>query len=214
MFTVKNRILWCNFFYGFSYKNEPMQQTGSNINVSAFALEHELVEKAKGNPEHFRPLYNKYYESILRFVYQRTNDKETAYDITAHVFLKAMQSLKQYSFKGLPFSSWLYRIARNEVVDYYRQSNQTRSISIDRTGLGNILSDSDYIDKEEHIQLILNELKTLNADEMQIIEMKYFEKRQFKEIAEILDISETNAKVRAHRIIEKLRKSLMKKILL
>ena len=48
---------------------------------------------------------------------------------------------------------------------------------------------------------------------MQMIEMKYFEKRQFKEIAEILDITETNAKVKAHRIIEKLRKTLMDKII-
>ena len=190
-----------------------MQQTGSNINAAVHATEHVLVENAKKNPEAFRPLYNKYYEPILRFVYQRCNDKEIAYDITAQVFLKAMQNLKQYSYKGLPFSSWLYRIARNEVIDFYRQKKSSRIVSIDKTGIGNILSDTDCGEKEEYIKMILLELKTLTDDEMQIIEMKYFEKRQFKEIAEILDISETNAKVKAHRIIEKLRKTLMKKIL-
>lgn len=191
-----------------------MQQATSHINnVQANLNEHQLVERAKQNPAAFSPLYEKYYEPILRFVYQRCSDKETAYDITAHVFLKAMQSLKNYTFKGLPFSSWLYRIARNEVIDFHRQKPHERAVSIDKTGLGNILSEADDSLKEEHIQLILKELKTLSEDEMQIIEMKYFEKRQFKEIAEILDITETNAKVRAHRIIEKLRKSLMEKIL-
>lgn len=191
-----------------------MQQPGSYNSIdSVHVTEHEWVEKAKSNPEAFRLLYNKYYEPILRFVYQRCADKETAYDITAHVFLKAMQNLKQYSYKGLPFSSWLYRIARNEVIDFFRQSKNMRVVSIDYTGLSNILHEADYAEKEEHIQIILKELKTLTDDEMQIIEMKYFEKRQFKEIAEILEISETNAKVKAHRIIEKLRKSLMKKIL-
>lgn len=196
------------------YKFNQMQHATANINnVQANLNEHQLVERAKENPAAFSPLYEKYYEPILRFVYQRCSDKETAYDITAHVFLKAMQSLKNYTFKGLPFSSWLYRIARNEVIDFHRQKPHERAVSIDKTGLGNILQDTDDSLKEEHIQLILKELKTLSEEEMQIIEMKYFEKRQFKEIAEILDITETNAKVRAHRIIEKLRKSLMEKIL-
>ncbi|HYG51522.1 MAG TPA: sigma-70 family RNA polymerase sigma factor [Flavobacteriales bacterium] len=191
-----------------------MQQATAHINnVQANLNEHQLVERAKQNPAAFSPLYEKYYEPILRFVYQRCSDKETAYDITAHVFLKAMQNLKNYTFKGLPFSSWLYRIARNEVIDHHRQKPHERAVSIDKTGLVNILHETDDSLKEEHIQLILKELKTLSEDEMQIIEMKYFEKRQFREIAEILDITETNAKVRAHRIIEKLRKSLMEKIL-
>lgn len=191
-----------------------MQQTPFNISPNEVHMnEYQLVEKAKASPEAFRPLYEKYYEPILRFVYQRCSDKETAYDITAHVFLKALQNLKNYTFKGLPFSSWLYRIARNEVIDHHRQKPHTRGVSIDRTGLGNILTDTDNSDKEEYIQMILKELKNLSEDEMQIIEMKYFEKRQFREIAEILDITETNAKVKAHRIIEKLRKTLMEKIL-
>lgn len=190
-----------------------MQQTSPHISYESNLNEFQLVERAKQNPEAFKPLYEKYYEPILRFVYQRCTDKEIAYDITSHVFLKAMQSIKNYTFKGLPFSSWLYRIARNEVIDHHRQKPNERAVSIDRTGLSNILHDSDSGEKEEYIQLILKELKTLSEDEMQIIEMKYFEKRQFKEIAEILDITETNAKVKAHRIIEKLRKSIMEKII-
>ena len=191
-----------------------MQQTSiNNLNAQAHVHEHQLVERAKLNPAAFSPLYEKYYEPILRFVYQRCSDKEIAYDITSHVFLKALQSLKNYTFKGLPFSSWLYRIARNEVIDFHRQKPHERAVSIDRTGLVNILQEADDTVKEENIQLILRELKNLSEEEMQMIEMKYFEKRQFKEIAEILDITETNAKVKAHRIIEKLRKTLMDKII-
>lgn len=190
-----------------------MQQTLTNTGLQPHITEHQQVERAQADPQAFKPLYEKYYEPILRFVYQRCSDKETAYDITAHVFLKAMQNLKNYTYKGLPFSSWLYRIARNEVIDHHRQKPHERAVSLDRSGLGNILQDTESADKEEYIQLILKELKGLSEDEMQMIEMKYFEKRQFKEIAEILDITETNAKVRAHRIIEKLRKSLMEKII-
>lgn len=196
------------------YNDNQMQQTPFNISPTEVHMsEYQLVEKAKANPEAFKPLYEKYYEPILRFVYQRCSDRETAYDITAHVFLKALQNLKNYTFKGLPFSSWLYRIARNEVIDHHRQRPNDRAVSIDRTGIGNILTETDNSEKEEHIALILAELKNLSEEEMQMIEMKYFEKRQFREIAEILDITETNAKVKAHRIIEKLRKKLMEKIL-
>ena len=77
--------------------------------------EYEVVLQAKSDPEKFRSLYDTYYEPIFRFVYQRLENKDLAFDTTSQVFLKALTNLHKYEFKGVPFASWLYRIARSEV---------------------------------------------------------------------------------------------------
>ena len=80
-------------------------------------LEEELswILRAQKNPESFGPLYKKYHEQIFRYIYQRMNDEELAFDITSQVFIKAMTNLHKYEYRGVPFASWLYRIAKSEL---------------------------------------------------------------------------------------------------
>jgi RNA polymerase sigma-70 factor (ECF subfamily) len=80
-----------------------------------------LVLAAQQDPREFEPLYSKYYEPILRFVYKRLDTKSEAYDVTSQVFLSALQNLSKYEDRGFPFSSWLYRIAINELNQFFRK---------------------------------------------------------------------------------------------
>ncbi|MES2837955.1 MAG: sigma-70 family RNA polymerase sigma factor [Bacteroidota bacterium] len=170
------------------------------------------VQKAKEHPAHFEALYNKYYEQILKYVYQRVESKEEAYDITAQVFTKAMLHLSNYEFKGLPFSAWLYRIAANELNMLFRKNKVQHVINADINSLHQIKEEIHFNeDDEEKINLILSEISNLNEDEIQLIEMRFFEKRSFKEISEILDITENNAKVKTYRVLDKLKEKLLKK---
>lgn len=170
------------------------------------------VQKAKEHPAHFEALYNKYYEQILKYVYQRVESKEEAYDITAQVFTKAMLHLSNYEFKGLPFSAWLYRIAANELNMLFRKNKVQHVINADINSLHQIKEEINFNeDDEEKINLILSEISNLNEDEIQLIEMRFFEKRSFKEISEILDITENNAKVKTYRVLDKLKEKLLKK---
>lgn len=170
------------------------------------------VQKAKEHPAHFEVLYNKYYEQILKYVYQRVESKEEAYDITAQVFTKAMLHLCNYEFKGLPFSAWLYRIAANELNMLFRKNKVQHVINADINSLHQIKEEINFNeDDEEKINLILSEISNLNEDEIQLIEMRFFEKRSFKEISEILDITENNAKVKTYRVLDKLKEKLVKK---
>lgn len=169
-----------------------------------------IIEAAKLNPERFGPLYDKYYKQIFNYVYQRMDSKETAFDVTAQVFLKAMLNLQKYQFKGVPFASWLYRIAHNEVMQLFRSQKDKRAINADISDLRFICEEHDEPFFEEYIPAIKKLIQELNSDDLQMVELRFFEKRPFKEIAEILDITEVNAKVRMYRIIEKLKKSLSK----
>jgi RNA polymerase sigma-70 factor (ECF subfamily) len=92
-----------------------------------------LIENSKMNPDSFEPLYIKYYQQILKFSYKRLDSLDDAYEITALTFAKALSNIDKYKQQGLLFSSWLYRIAINEINQFYRDSNKKRTINIDDT---------------------------------------------------------------------------------
>ncbi len=169
-----------------------------------------MIEAAKRDPDRFAPLYDKYYKQIFNYVYQRMDSKDTAFDITGQVFLKAMLNLGKYQFKGVPFASWLYRIAHNEVMQLFRTEKGRKCINADISDLRYICEEHDSPFFEEYIPAIQKLIKELNEDDLQLVELRFFEKRPFKEIAEILGITEVNAKVKMYRLVEKLKKSLSK----
>ncbi|MBL7930364.1 MAG: sigma-70 family RNA polymerase sigma factor [Bacteroidia bacterium] len=169
-----------------------------------------IIEAAKTDPERFAPLYDKYYKQIFNYVYQRMDSKDSAFDVTGQVFLKALTNLQKYQFKGVPFASWLYRIAHNEMMQLFRNQKNKRAVNADIGDLRHICEEKEEPFFEEYIPVIKNLILELSAEDLNMVEMRFFEKRPFKEIAEILDITEVNAKVRMYRIIEKLKKSLHK----
>jgi RNA polymerase sigma-70 factor, ECF subfamily len=167
-----------------------------------------IIEAAKQNPEHFGPLYDKYYKQIFGYVYQRMDCKDTAFDVTAQVFLKALTNINRYEFKGVPFASWLFRIAHSEVMQLFRDKKNKRAINADVGDLRHIYEEVQEPFFEEYIPALQQMIKQLPEEDLQMIEMRFFEQRPFKEIAEILNITENNAKVRMYRILERLKKTI------
>lgn len=173
--------------------------------------EQVLVEAAKADPARFRPLYDKYYERIFMYVYQRMDDKDMAHDVVSQVFLKAITSLPKYEYKGVPFASWLYRIAKSEVYQVFRKEQARRTVNIETAGLGEMMEGMEEDRYAGYAPLLADAVAELEEDDLQLIEMRFFEKRAFKEIGEILDITENNAKVKVYRILERLKKILINK---
>ena len=145
---------------------------------------------------------------MFLFVFKRVRDEEIAADIVSQLFLKAMMKLPKYQFRGLPFSAWLYRIAANEVNQHFRDGKKDRHVSIDSVGLAGLMEEAEEAPSDDNMNRLVAVLDMLDPDELQFLEMRYFEKIPFRELAEIYDITETNAKVRMHRLVKKL-KTLM-----
>tara|TARA_X000000368_G_C22759834_1_gene592211 strand:+ start:132 stop:728 length:597 start_codon:yes stop_codon:yes gene_type:complete len=169
--------------------------------------ENDIVEAAKKDPKQFEALYKKYYEQIFRYIHQRMDDKEMAFDITSQVFLKAMINLPKYKYKGVPFSSWLYRIAMSEVYQSFKDKKSTRTVNVDTSNVEDIIEEVEEDNTGEMREALIEVIGDLPEVELQIIEMRYFEKRSYREIGDILGMTENNAKVKAYRIVEKLKKS-------
>lgn len=164
------------------------------------------IQRAKSSPEHFGPLYQKYHESIFRYIHQRMDDEELAFDVTSQVFIKAMKYIHKYEFKGVPFSSWLYRIAKSELYQCFRDKKADRYVNIDSVQLVDVMDELDEAENERNIKHLLASMKKLKEFDIQLLEMRFFEKRNFKEIGEILELTENNAKVKTFRALERLKK--------
>ena len=169
-------------------------------------MELKWIKYAQENPRGFEPLYNKYYEQILRYIYQRIDDKETAYDIASQVFLKALNNIHKYEYRGVPFASWLYRIAKSELYQSFRDKKARRTVNVDTSKLSEMIDEMEEDTSEDTRKVLIQMIKKLKEDEVQMVELRFFEKRSFKEIGEILDITENNAKVKSHRVINKMKK--------
>ncbi|MCE3228265.1 MAG: sigma-70 family polymerase sigma factor [Bacteroidetes bacterium] len=172
--------------------------------------EQEQIKAAKSDSRAFEPLYNKYYENIIKFVYKRVEDIDNCREITAIVFSKALNNIKKHNDLGFPFSSWLYRIAINEITQFYRDKTKMRIISLSEKGIKNMAEESGE-HQAELISVLKKALMYLDEDELNLIELRYFEERPFAEVGQILGITENNAKVKTYRVIDKL-KEIYKKI--
>lgn len=178
-------------------------------NIIAVNSEEELINLAKKDSRYFAPIYKRYHEQIFRFIYQRMDSIDDADDITSQVFLKALVHLPKYVNKGFPFSSWLYRIALNEVNMFYRKTKKSRAINIEENEIKEIIEEANENYSDENREKLLQLLAQLEEDKLTLIEMRFFEKRSFKEISELLGITENNAKVKTYRLLEEMKKNML-----
>ena len=186
-------------------------KSGSQLSEHV-ALDQEIVRKAKEDPTAFRPLYEKYFKCIYLFVLHRTSDKEVSADVTSQVFLKALTGLNKYEFRGVPFSSWLYRIAINECNSFFRKTKFVRTVTLDDEHAEKVYEEmfgDNSADELRHKLPYI--LQRLAADELQLIELRFLEARTFKEVAEILNMTETHAKTKTYRTLDKMKKLFLGK---
>ena len=156
-----------------------MDVSHRTVTKEAMLAEWNVIQEAQSNRAHFRPLYNKYYEVIFRFIFQRVGAQATSADICSQVFLKAMQRLDKYQFKGVPFSAWLYRIASNEVAQYFRDQKKNRTVCTDDVHLHDIIDEVNEQPNEQLTQNLLTCLDELKLSDLQLIELRFFEKKAF-----------------------------------
>jgi RNA polymerase sigma-70 factor, ECF subfamily len=167
--------------------------------------EQEIIERSKKDSKAFGEIYEYYFERIYNYLYRQTDDEELAGDLCSQTFVNALNNLGKYEFRGFPFSAWLYKIASNEVNKHYRKNKGKKIFSIEELKVKELVDQvSDGWD-EELITKAINYMNELPTDMVQVLELRFFEDKDFKEIAFILDITESGAKMRTYRALDKLR---------
>lgn len=172
--------------------------------------ENKLIQDAiRGKASAFGSLYDYYQPKIYRFVLVKVSRREEAEDLTHQVFLNAWANMKTYEDLGFPFSSWLYRIARNLIVDFYRTDRKESSLEkIDpEYFVVEATTHVDLADKMD-IEKVKSAIRTLKPEYQDVIIMRFVEDLPVKEVALAMDKTEGAIKLIQHRAIKEL-KSLL-----
>ena len=135
--------------------------------------------------------------------------KADAEDITHHVFMNSWENIGSFRFQGFPFSSWLYRLAHNAVIDFYRTRKNTVDIeSVIETEAADIPIDGDVLDTRYEAEKVHTALKTLKPDEQSVVIMKFINELSNAEVSVALEKSEGAIRVIQHRALKNLKKQL------
>ena len=176
--------------------------------------EKKLVEEAKKDPKAFAGLYDMFFDQIYRYVRRRVHDENVVEDIVSQTFFDALNHIKDFEWRGFPFSSWLYKIAHNNVLKWYRVQGRLKTVDIDQgRGVVDVHSDSvDGVLREEKKELVLRVLDKLSFEEREILRLKFFEEVSNVEIAEIMGLSANHIGVKIFRVLKKVKQLLSNQI--
>ena len=164
-----------------------------------------LVRLAQTDAQAFGALYDQYVRRVYRYCYNRTNDKQDAEDLTAQIFMTALESLPRYRQDG-HFAAWLFSIARHKVADFHRR---TPHLSLDETLLPPVYTDlQEGVEKSQSRERLLQLLQTLAEDEQELIRLRYVAELSFADIARALRKNEDAVKKMLYRMIARLKSEL------
>lgn len=167
----------------------------------------EIIEKlGTGAGEVFAELYVEYLPKVYRFISYRITDSQLAEDLTSIVFEKALTKFKSYSSDKAKFSTWIFTIARNTLIDHYRVNKREQTVKLeDAVNLVSPDSPEDESDRTEEMALLKTCLAELSHSEQEIISLKFGAEMTNRQIATTLSLSESNVGIIIYRAVRKLR---------
>lgn len=174
--------------------------------------ERELIYAAQQDPKKIGELYNAYVDRIYRYVYRRTNSVQDTQDLVSEIFLTVLEKINGFVITDVPFICWVYRIAHNKVISWYRKKNKFNVIDLDQQELISDSQTQKIVEDKELEAEIKKHLELLAVEEREIIQLKYFEQLSNKEIALVIGIEPNHVGVKLFRSIRKLRKLLEKQL--
>ena len=173
--------------------------------------EQDILSRAsQGDQEAFGSLYEKYVERIFNYVYYRTGNVHDAEDLSARVFYRAMNHVRTYTDRGVPFSAWLYRIAHNLVANWHRDRSRHQEIPLadaPSIHLKGEAPEATVIQIQER-DALLKLIRHLPAERQQLLILKFVEHMSNAEIGEIMGRSEGAVKSLYHRTLLTMRDEL------
>lgn len=172
-------------------------------------IEWRILRAAQKNKQAFAPIYEHYYQHILRFIRGKVSSQEVAEDLASQVFEKAIRNIDKFKWQGVSVSSWLYQIARNTVVDYYRSQKQIQAI--DAVPEEELMNKGTTLEDQVLGNELLNQLlKELPQQEYDVVYKKFFLGYSNKLIASQTGLSETNVGTIVHRAVKRMREAATK----
>jgi RNA polymerase sigma-70 factor (ECF subfamily) len=186
---------------------EPATDDEAAQKQAELTTEWELVRRAQSfDNDAVRQLYEKYFPKIYNYAFMQMGDVHAAEDLASDVMLKMIESINKYSFRGLPFGAWVFRIARNRLIDLHRRRKRRGEVDLSETlstALANPQALAERALERGQLQIAL---KHLTEEQRQVIVLKFIEGFDNRSVGRIMGRSEGAIKSLQHRALGALRR--------
>lgn len=153
-------------------------------------------------------LYEEYFDKIARYAYVRIGNRADAEDIAGEVFLKALQSLESYKERGIPMQAWLFRIARNLVIDYFRKMKKRKTIPIDNVEIEGGVNPAIIAERQMELEQVKHGMEQLSEEQREVLMLRFFGGLSSRETGQVLNKSDGAVREMQRAAIVKLRNLL------
>lgn len=172
------------------------------------ALERLVSEARRGNPEAFGRLFDEFYEPIHRFIASRVNRPADAEDLTQLVFVKALEALPRYEQRGVPFGGWLFRLARNTIIDHARTRHDHAELDAAAERATTDAGPDEVTLLRQDLDAVARALDVLTGEQREAIELRFFAGLSAREAAVAMGKQEGTVRGLQFRAIAAMRRSL------
>jgi RNA polymerase sigma-70 factor (ECF subfamily) len=171
--------------------------------------EARLIQRAKeGDPDAFAEIYDRHQAAIYRYIFYRVSNAATAEDLTSEVFVRLVEKIDQFTYRGRPLLVWLYTLARNLVTDHHRSTGKAALLPLDERLVADTTAPQKAAEQALDQRRLAAAINRLTEDQRQVIILKFIEGWDNAEVARILDKSVGSVKSLQHRALAALRRNL------
>ena len=168
-----------------------------------------LIRRAQeGDADAFSELYERYHPAVYRYVYFRVTDASAAEDIASEVFVRLVEHIGRYRYRGKPILAWLYTVARNLVIDYQRVTGRQPTVPLDERDATRVEGDGCLEERTLTRQMLLAGIERLTEDQRRVILLKFVEGLDNRETAQVLGKPVGAVKSLQHRALAAMRRDL------
>jgi RNA polymerase sigma-70 factor (ECF subfamily) len=165
-----------------------------------------LVARAKeGDAESFGLLYRRYVDPIYRYLFARLGESKEAEDLTEDVFFRSFQALGTYRERGWPFSAFLYQVAKNVLIDHYRQRKPEVGISVPEPAPESIRPLDEHVIRDEQLQDLRRAMDEIPLNYREVIILRIIMAMPTSTVANWMNLTEGATRVLLHRALAALR---------
>ncbi len=171
--------------------------------------EENLVRRAQQHDQAaLTQIYEENFDRIYRYIVLKIGERTEAEDMTQQVFLKAFRSISSFKYKKVPLSSWLYRIAHNQIVDHLRRKSKRATVPLNESLADGGSDPKLEVERDFDIKRLVSATKQLTGAQQEVISLRFAGELTIRQVAGVMNKSEGAIKALQHSAIVSLRKVL------
>lgn len=169
--------------------------------------EEVLVRRAQQqDQEALSQIFETYFDRLYKYVSSRILNRVEAEDVTQQVVLKVLQSLPRYQWRGMPFSAWLFRIARNMVIDYYRVRGKVKNVPLEAALCQNGDDPVKMAEQSLTLEEVHQAMSKLSESQQEVLRLRFAGELSVSEVAGVMGKSQGAVKALQHSAVVALRR--------